>query len=99
MNTNWIVIQTPRQVTSSNQFWEELLDLLDMNWLWSTTIVDKLKDLLEAKTSDNKWNEITDNKVQLDALKLLLKLKWIKLNSSININLFSIPWKDEELRY
>lgn len=83
----------------------ELLDTLFQD-LWalnigSKKIASKFKDLLDAKTLNSKWDIMDDNKVQLDTIKLLLKLQWVKLNDWININLFNInkPSRNDPLEY
>lgn len=81
--------------------WKELLDSLKQLDIGSGKMASKLSQLLDATTINNNWDVMTDNKVQLDTLKLLLKLHWAEIDSNkIQINLFNnIPWKDEKLMY
>jgi hypothetical protein len=79
-------------------------DLLASLWvlnIGSDTMAKKLKQLLDATTINNNWDIMCDNKVQLDTLKLLLKLHWANISSNkIQINLFNnMPGKDDKLWY
>jgi len=71
------------------------------NKVGATEIASTIQSLLKAKTVNNAWIEMTDNKVILDTVKLVLQLNWVKVWSSVNINLFNVskPWKDENLNY
>ena len=79
----------------------ELLASLNTLWVWSEKMAGKLKQLLDATTINNNWDIMCDNKVQLDTLKLLLKLHWAKIDSNkIQINLFNnMPDKNQSLNY
>ena len=87
------------QALQAPQFWTEVLLALDNLNVWSTVAAKKLKELLDATTISNSWEIMTDNKVQLEALKLLLKINWIKTDQWLNINLFNMPKPDENLKY
>jgi hypothetical protein len=78
---------------------DSVLSELSILNIWSWKIASKLQDLLDSKTLNAKWDEMNDNRTQLEALKLLLKLHWVKVDQWININLFNIPKPDEKLRY
>lgn len=87
--------------SNSSEMLDELFGELWTLNIGSKKIASKFKDLLDAKTLNSKWDIMDDNKVQLDTIKLLLKLQWVKLNDWISINLFNInkPWKEEPLQY
>lgn len=91
---NWL--QAPG---NSNELLGDVLN--ELSWLdvWSKKMATKLKELLDAKTFNNTWIEMNDNKTQLEALKLLLKMHWVKVDQSVNINLFNIPSKNDRLEY
>ena len=79
-------------------------DLLASLWvlnIGSDKMAKKLSQLLDATTINNNWDIMCDNKVQLDTLKLLLKLHWANIDSNkIQINLFNnMPSKDDKLSY
>lgn len=85
----------------TKDIWKELLGSLQSLWVWSTTMAKKLKSLLDATTINNNGDIMCDNKVQLDTLKLLLKLHWADISwNKIQINLFNnMPWKNDSLNY
>ena len=91
---NWL--QAPG---NSNELLGDVLNELSWLDIWSKKIATKLKELLDAKTFNNTWIEMNDNKTQLEAMKLLLKLHWVKVDQNVNINLFNIPSKNERLEY
>jgi len=73
--------------------------LANINIDW-TKLAEKIWDLLDAKTLNNKWDEMCDNKVQLDTLKLVLQLNWVKwIWNQTQIAIFNKIWKDEKLEY
>lgn len=85
----------------SKDIWKELLASLSSKGVGSDKMAEKLNSLLDATTINNNWDVMTDNKVQLDTLKLLLKLHWADISSNkIQINLFNnMPWKNDSLNY
>ena len=91
---NWL--QAPG---NSNELLGDVLNELSWLDIWSKKIATKFKELLDAKTFNNTWIEMNDNKTQLEALKLLLKMHWVKVDQSVNINLFNIPSKNDRLEY
>lgn len=91
---NWL--QAPG---NSNEVLGDVLNQLSWLNVWSNKMATKLKELLDAKTFNNTWIEMNDNKTQLEALKLLLKMHWVKVDQTVNINLFNIPSKNDRLEY
>ena len=85
--------------------WQELaewiVDELAELDVGAKTIASTIKSLLSAKTKNNAWFEMDDNKVILDTVKLVLNMNWVKTGWWININLFNanVPSKDEKLQY
>ena len=84
---------------NSNELLGDVLNQLSWLDVWSKKMATKLKELLDAKTFNNTWIEMNDNKTQLEALKLLLKMHWVKVDQSVNINLFNLPSKNDRLEY
>lgn len=62
-------------------------------------LASTIKSLLSAKTMNNAWIEMDDNRSRLDTVKLVLQLNGVKTWNTLNVNLFNIqkPWKDETL--
>jgi hypothetical protein len=60
---------------------------------------EELNQLLDAHTINNNWDIMPDNRSQLDAIKLILKLNWAKIDQWTNINFFNIPNPNDNLRY
>lgn len=93
---NWLMNQ-------SDQFVSELMANLDEweNKVGAKELASTIQSLLSAKTLNSKWDEMMDNKVILDTVKLVLQLNWVKTQNSINVNLFNIqkPWKNDDLTY
>jgi len=68
--------------------------------IWSDKLADKISELLDAKTLNNKWDEMNDNRAQQAALELVLKLNWVKwLWKWTQIAIFNNISKDEKLQY
>ena len=93
---NWLMNQ-------SDQFINELMNELQ-EWedrVGAKELASTIQSLLSAKTLNWKWDEMNDNKVILDTVKLVLQLNWIKTWNTVNVNLFNIqkPWIDTALEY
>ncbi len=93
--SEWIVLHKPQELNIRDTIIEELSNID----VWWKELATKLKSLLSAKTLNAKWDEMDDNKAQLEALKLILKMHWLKMWWDININLFNIPNPNERLKY
>ena len=92
---NWI------QKSPSQELAEDIVsELADLD-VGAKTIASTIKDLLSAKTKNNAWFEMSDNKVILDTVKLVLNMNWVKTGWWIQVNLFNVskPWKDEPLQF
>lgn len=87
----------------SDQFINDLMNSLDdwENKVGAKELASIIQSLLSAKTLNSKWDEMMDNKVILDTVKLVLQLNWIKTWNTVNVNLFNIqkPWKDDVLGF
>lgn len=77
----------------------EVLNNLYLEWIWWERIAKKLNSLMDAVTINNNWDVMPDNKAQLEALKLILKLNGAKIDSGMNINFFNIPNPNDPLKY
>jgi len=98
MSEQEIILRQP--VPLSINIGEDLKDMLAKKWIWAEAMVDKISNLLEAKTLNNKWDEMNDNKAQQAALELAMKIYWIKwLWKWTNIAIFNNIPKDEKLQY
>ena len=89
------------QKSSSQELAEDIVsELADLD-VGAKTIASTIKDLLSAKTKNNAWFEMSDNKVILDTVKLVLNMNWVKTGWWIQVNLFNVskPWKDDQLQY
>lgn len=91
----WISIIKPWELNIRDNILSELTKV----WIWWEKIVAKLNELMDARTLNNRWNEMADNKAQLEALKLILKIYWMKIDPNINVNLFNIPNPNERLKF
>ena len=92
---NWI------QKSPSQELAEDIVsELADLD-VGAKTIASTIKDLLSAKTKNNAGFEMSDNKVILDTVKLVLNMNWVKTGWWIQVNLFNVskPWKDEPLQF
>jgi hypothetical protein len=93
------IVNVKTEVTEAPHIWKEVLLALKEKWIWSGKIADKIEELMDAMTINNNWDIISDNKIQLETLKLFLKLYWVKVDQWLNINLFNIPNPNEKLKY
>ena len=87
--------------SKSQELAEWIVEELENLNVGATEIASTIKGLLQAKTMNNAWHEVTDNKVILDTVKLVLNMNWVKTWWWININIFnaSRQWKDKPLEY
>jgi hypothetical protein len=98
MNTE-IILQESTQLTWPTLANKLLLEL-EVKWVNTNRIAEKLNEWLDAKTLNAKWDEMEDNKAQQKAFEYIMKLNWVELWSKwININLFNIPWPNEKMKY
>jgi len=95
----WELVDLKNQNLEAPHIWSEVLSELKKLEVWSPKIAKKLAQLLDAQTLNNSWDTMDDNKVQLEALKLLLKMHWVKVDQWLNINLFNIPNPNDKLKY
>lgn len=99
--TNIQVLKQWIQKSPSQELAEDIVsELADLD-VGAKTIASTIKDLLSAKTKNNAWFEMSDNKVILDTVKLVLNMNWVKTGWWIQVNLFNVskPWKDEPLQF
>lgn len=87
------------QELSGDPLLKGVLSKLNLVWVNEDKIANKLSELLDAQTLNAKWDVMPDNKAQLEALKLVLNMNGIKTQKSLNINIFNMPSKDQDLRY
>lgn len=67
----------PKDIVASGQdSGNEIVSKLEDEWLWTSFETEKLKELLWATKLTKQWDFVPDNTTQLEALKLLMKLKW-----------------------
>lgn len=87
--------------SASQELAEWIVEELQNLNVGATEIASTIKGLLSAKTKNNAWFEMNDNKVILDTVKLVLNMNWVKTWWWININIFnaSKQWKDKPLEY
>jgi hypothetical protein len=100
MKTTDLSLNNPNEIIKQN-IWKDILASLEKLWVWHDKLAAKLWSLLDAKTINNNWDVMADNKAQLDTLKLVLKMHWLDLSSNkLQINLFNnIPQKNDKLIY
>lgn len=93
---NWLMNQSDQFINDIMHELQEWEDKVDAKCIAST-----IKWQLKAKTINNAWFEMNDNKAIDSALKLVLQLNWIKTWNTVNVNLFNIqkPWKDQILDF
>ena len=99
--TNIQVLKQWIQKSPSQELAEDIVsELADLD-VGAKTIASTIKDLLSAKTKNNAWFEMSDNKVILDTVKLVLNMNWVKTGWWIQVNLFNVskPWKDDPLQF
>lgn len=109
--TNELIISDKKEPTEDEQslvasseqdksiVWE-VLKKLELSWVDSDRIAKTLDKLLDAKTLNWRWDEMADNKVILDTLKLVFKLHWVKItDNNINIAILQAPPKDSKLQF
>jgi len=99
--TNIQVLNKWIQKSASQELAEDIVWELANLDVGAKTIASTIKDLLSAKTKNNAWFEMNDNKVILDTVKLVLNMNWVKTGWWIQVNLFNVskPWKDEPLQF
>jgi len=99
--TNIQVLKQWIQKSASQELAEDIVWELENLDVGATMIASTIKDLLSAKTKNNAWFEMSDNKVILDTVKLVLNMNWVKTGWWIQVNLFNVskPWKDEPLQF
>ncbi len=101
MITNWELIVSDKELNNSitnidkpHTSSEVLSNLVEL-WVDNKALAEKLWQLINAKTLNNKWDVMDDNKTQLETLKLIMKMNWVKIDNSPNFNFFNITndWK------
>lgn len=94
-------LSNSKELTNQKNIVKDILWKLEVIWVNDDKIAETINKLLDAKTLNWKWDEMSDNKVILDTLKLVLKLHWAKINDNqINVAIFQqAPWVDDKLQY
>lgn len=83
----------PHQIT------DEILDELNEIWVDSKMMAGKIKDWLRAKTLNAKWDVMEDHRAQQKAFEYIMKMKWVKMDWGMNINIFNFPSPDDKLKF
>ena len=96
---SWELVNIKEQALQAPQIWFEVLSELKKLGVDSPKLAKKIWQLLDAKTLNNSWDKMEDNKTQLETLKLILKMNWVKVDQWLNINLFNMPKPNEDLKY
>jgi len=97
----WKVLSTnSAQLSQSKNVVRSIIWKLEELWVNDEKLAATIEKLLDAKTLNNKWDEMQDNKTILETLKLVLKMHGAKLtDTQINIAIFQSPAKDSKLEY
>lgn len=92
-NKNWSIESKEKIIT-------DILSKLEDKWVNSDKLADKLKEWLDAKTLNSRWDVMEDSKAQQRAFEYIMQMQWIKLwQQSVNVNFINMPKPDEPLRY
>lgn len=94
------VIKDTSLMDSREKTTTEILTYLEDIWVDNKMIALKLKEWLNAKTLNAKWDVMEDSRAQQKAFEYIMKMKWIKMDWWwTNFNFFNIPNPNEPIKY